>query len=203
MPLAAVTVGGKVTAAIENADRAAINRTTQLMTPSSAVNGTIGTYGAVTFSTASTVSLNGCFTADFDIYEIFIDIPTVSANNQINMLLRLSGTDSVTGYDLQVGQASNATQTVGQTLNSSTGWQISATSSAKHVMKITLFRPALTASTDGLLSAFSTLNPMTAASTTAKAEKGLQHRPTTAYDGFTLTTSTGTATGSVRVYGVV
>lgn len=199
--LANVTSGDTITSTIENADRAGINKTMQLMTPTSVSTGSIGTYGAVTVSAATAVSINGCFTSEFDWYEIDLSLTTSGAAN-LGMTLRLSGTDAATAYDRQIQRALNATNTVAQSLNQ-TSWVLNATAvTGLHVGKARLFNPALAVATTGILEYGTTANPMTTADG-AIYNSMLLHRTTTAYDGLTLTPSTGTITGSIRVYGII
>jgi hypothetical protein len=199
--LATVAVGASITAAIENADRAAINKTEQLVTPTSVANGTIGTYGAVTFSAASSVSLNGVFTSEFDWYRVDFFATTSGAAN-IGVNLRLSGTDAVTAYDRINQRGLNVTNTVATSLNQTT-WPVTITTvTGFHLGSLRLFNPALASPTVVVGLTGSTANPMTTADGAAY-NMTLQHRTATAYDGITLTPSTGTFTGTVRVYGII
>lgn len=199
--LAAVAVGQKVTAAIENADRVGINKTQQLVTPTSATNGTIGTYGAVNFSGVSSVSLNGCFTSEFDWYVVKYSL-TTSGAGALQGFLRLSGTDAATGYDTQRTTAINATVATVQSLNQ-TNWIITSIGIASgiHSGSIELFSPAQAAATSGNSIDLTTPNPMTTSA--GQFYGGLLHRTATAYDGFTLAVGTGTFAGSIRVYGII
>ena len=67
--------------------------------------------------------------------------------------------------------------------------------------QIRLFNPATAVATTGTAFLGGAANPMT---TTAALVQHLfiQHRTATAYDGFTLTPSTGTLTGTVTIRGV-
>lgn len=199
--LANVAVGGKVTAAVENADRAGINRTQQLMVPTSAVNGTVGTYGAVTFSAVSSVSLNGCFTSEFDWYRVVFDVETGSSAN-ISAVLRLAGTDAVTGYDYQRQSGANTTNSVSQGLNGSS-WFFTITSMAgRHSGTVDLFRPALADETTGVVAAGGSAASMTSGAGSIY-QAFLNHRTTTAYDGLTLMPGSGNFSGTIRVYGII
>ena len=58
----------------------------------------VDTNGAVTFTTASSVSVNGCFNSTYDNYRIVIQHKQVSGSNLSNFRLRASGTDISTSY---------------------------------------------------------------------------------------------------------
>lgn len=199
--LANVPVGGTITAADTNAARQMINKTQQLMTPASVSTGAIGTYGAVTFSAASSVSINSCFTSEFDWYDVIFDV-TTSAAQFVNMALRLSGTDATTAYDRQVTNSENATTTTAQSLNGS-AWRVTSTSvTGRHSGTIRLFGPALAAQTTGTILSGAAANPMT--STTGGLYNAfLSHRTATAYDGVTFSPNSGNITGTIRVYGII
>lgn len=199
--LADVAVGGKVTAAIENADRAEINKTERLVTPTSVSTGSIDTYGAVTFSGASAISVNGCFTSAFEWYRVEFDVTTSGAAT-LSGALRLSGTDAATAYDNQRISGVDASPTTAQTLNQ-TAFRVTVTGiTGEHSGTIKFRNPALAVSTKMEVFAGASANPMT--STTGSVFIGyLSHRTLTAYDGFTITPSTGNITGTIRVYGII
>lgn len=198
--LADVAVGDDVAASIENADRAGLNRTKQLLTPTSVVGGTIGTYGAVSFAGASSVSLDGVFTAEYDWYEIEFNI-TTSGTASLQLVLRLAGTDATTGYDTQRTTMVNATLASAQSLNAGNFVMTSPIMAGRHSGTVKLYDPALAVATTGTILALITPNPMTTSGGTFVG--GPQHRTATGYDGFTVAPSTGTITGTIRVYGLI
>jgi hypothetical protein len=59
--------------------------------------GAVDTNGAVTFSTASSVSVNGCFTTTYDNYRIIFNT-TLSADADMTFKYRNSGTDTSAAY---------------------------------------------------------------------------------------------------------
>jgi hypothetical protein len=160
------------------------------------------TTGVVTFTNATSVSVNGCFTSAFANYRINWDIPTTSATLNITMQLRASGTNAATGYDRLVngGTGAVAAPTMANNLNQ-TSWQVAAASTSQHHSALELWRPAVAVGTVGLLTGNGLTNPPTAASTFATQQSNLFHRTATAYDGFTLTPSTGNFTGTLRIQG--
>lgn len=202
MALSLATVGGKITAAFINAIIGLVNRqgSTSIIPTSVAGTGvTLGAGGKVSFSASTAVSVNGCFTSDFDTYRIEID-STSSGAAVYTLVERLSGTNAATAYDVQTNATVNATNFPAQSLNQ-TSWTMNAQAFAgKMNMTIDLFNPALAVATTGLVTVGGAANPMTTSAALIQV-LFLSHRTTTAYDGFTLTASTGTITGSIRIYG--
>ena len=59
-------------------------------------SGSVDTNGAVTFSGASSVSLNGCFTSAYQNYSIIVNDDSASATGYQLFRLRTNGTDNST-----------------------------------------------------------------------------------------------------------
>jgi hypothetical protein len=158
--------------------------------------------GLVSFSAATSVTVNGCFTSAFANYKLVWDVPTTSTNLNITMQLRASGTTATTAYDRLVLGATGAaaTPTVANNLNQAS-WQVAAATTAQHHSTLELFRPFVAVGTVGILAGNGLTNPPTAAGTFALQQSNLFHRTATAYDGFVLTPSTGNFTGTVAIVG--
>jgi len=202
MAISLVAAFGKVTAAIANNIINMVNRQgLTSMIPTSAASGTVGAAGKVTFSGTSSVSVNGCFTSDFDNYLIVFDF-TTSSTGTLGITLRAAGTDAITAYDSNRFQVQAATAVGSQTLNAA-NWVASGgigITGATQSGELMVFGPFLTAATRARVENNITPNPMTA--TAGLYEGTLLHRTVASYDGFTLTASTGSITGNVRVYGI-
>lgn len=202
MALSLATVGGKITAAFINAIIGLVNRqgaTAVIPTSVAGTGVTLGAGGKVSFAASTAVSVNGCFNSDFDTYRIEID-STSSGAAVYTLVERLSGTNAITAYDVQTNATVNATNFPAQSLNQ-TSWTMNAQSFAGKInMTIDLYNPALAVATTGLATVGGAANPMTTTAALVQ-QLFLSHRTTTAYDGFTLTASTGTITGSIRIYG--
>ncbi len=202
MALSLATVGGKITAAFINAIIGLVNRqgaTAVIPTSVAGTGVTLGAGGKVSFTGSTAVSVNGCFTSAFDTYRIEID-STSSGAAVYTLVERLSGSNAATAYDVQTNATVNATNFPAQSLNQ-TSWTMNAQSFAgKMNMTIDLYNPALAVATTGLATVGGAANPMTTSAALIQV-LFLSHRTTTAYDGFTLTASTGTITGSIRIYG--
>lgn len=153
------------------------------------------------FSTASSVTFDGVFTSGFRDYLIKFSTNSTSTNLGLSLNLRAaSSTISSANYDTNniVGVGGTASNSQGL---AATSWSPAAGTTAHHTFDLRLFSPALSAPTTGFIDVVSSTNPMTAASTTGTAIRGLLFRLTTQVDGFIITTSTGNMTGSVSVYG--
>lgn len=145
-----------------------------------------------TFTTASTVSVDGCFSSTYDNYRVVVRATGSTTIQSCATRLRVSGTDSSTGYrwyrvdsNSTVGGGGNTADTganmvyVNSTYRSS--WFIDFAFPA--VAEITGmswigYRPDDYQSTGSCI-----------------------HTVATAYDGFSIIPASGTITGSLAVYG--
>jgi len=203
MALSLVGVGAKITAAITNAIIGVVNAQgmTSVIPTSVAGSGvSVGAAGKVTFTAATTISLNGCFTSTYENYLVVFNSPTASVSNALNIRFRAAGTDDTTAnYDAQGTNAAGATVTSFQNL-AGTSVGLDGVVATIRDAEMFIIGPALAAPTRGESKMKSTTNPMTGA-TAAKKEQMILHRSSTPFDGFTIIVSTGTATGTIRVYG--
>lgn len=209
MTITDVAVGEDVTASKTNEIIEQVNLMGMVAVIPTSVSGTGVSYdattGLVTFTaatTASGINVNGCFTSTYANYRLMWDIPTTSTNLNLTMQLRVAGTSAATAYDRLVngGTGAVAAPTMVNNLNQ-TSWQVAAATTAQHHSTLDLWRPAVAVGTVGMLSGIGLTNPPTAASTFAIQQANLFHRTATAYDGFTIAPSTGTCTGTLRIYG--
>lgn len=153
------------------------------------------TTGLVTFSAATTISVNGCFTSTFRNYLILPVVTSRSTNSFTAFKLRASGTDLSTGYDL-VRTIRAGTATTAQLANN-TDVPLGSGNfpSAQH--RVEVFDPQLSSQTR-LMSR--TVESQAAAAPTIVEVDG-STRSTSAYDGFSLIAAAGNATGTLQVYG--
>ena len=162
--------------------------------------GSANTTGTVTFSGASSVSLNNVFSSAYTKYRILIDA-TLSVNDGFYFRLRANGTDSTTGiYGGQVLRA-DSTSAAAVRYTANTVWDIDYTRNAGNLLyEIELFNPFAASQTYG----FSRYTAKLLADTMQMylVQQGLTHTANTSYDGFTLTTLTATTgTGTITVLG--
>lgn len=167
-----------------------------LITPTSVVGGAL-LGGSVTYtavSSASPVSLNGVFSATYDRY-LITNSGTVSTGIQFLARLRAAGTDAITNYNYYrlLGNAGGVTggNTTGATSHALAG----GATGLQNPFTLTVVSPASAVNTsftnDGMDAANQRLDLYIGVHTTA-----------TAYDGITFFTSSGTMTGTLRVYGL-
>lgn len=165
-------------------------------TPTSIANsgGTASLSGnTVTFTGVTSVSLNGCFTADYDNYRVLIRTTATSTTNQLGARFRLSGTDATTAYSYVEIYA-----------------DIGGTPAALSGSNVGFFNATyMSNTTDSSVKALDILRPFvaqqtvvtgTGLSTTAASTISARHATATAYDGMTIYTSTGAFSGTVSVY---
>lgn len=144
------------------------------------------------FSAASSVSLNNCFSADYDNYAVLLTL-TGSTSAATTLRMRASGTDAATNYNWQVLNV-NGTSVGAAAVASQTSYAIADTGTGKTTADVLIFDPFAAAATNLHLRANArTLN-------TLYMNIG-QHTTATSYDGLSVIASSGTITGSVSVYG--
>ena len=156
------------------------------------------------FTAGSAISVNNCFTSEYDNYRMTLTLTAVSVDLSIRMRLRAAGSDnSTTNYDSQLLYTANGfvggqqnTGTSGNTQWGLFGTIESDQPTASHMIA-DIVGPNLTAYTkisgSGVLYGTDTL--------TYAYLLGNLFKATTSFDGFSLLTSTGTISGSVRIYG--
>lgn len=172
---------------------------TQIVPTSVAVgsgSGSVDANGAVTFTGASSVSLNNCFSSTYQNYRILIS-NSASTGNQQFLRLRLSGTDTTTNYywaGLYVPTSSTAT-IAGFNGSGSTSWFriLGSSNGNRTTSSIDVFNAQ-----DALITSYNS-------NATDDYGYAVYHagaiNNTTQYDGFSVVASTGTMTGTLRVYG--
>lgn len=155
---------------------------------------TVNATGTVTFTGASSVSLNGCFTSTYTNYKILFTGST-SATCVAQLVLRSAGTNATTGYYLQgvkiVGGASPSNYS---TANASF-WYLNEAATSDYYSTAELSKPYLSLQTKGSWQSYGySGGEMCTMGTLGTAQS-------TSYDGFSVVFSSGTATGTVQVFG--
>lgn len=177
---------------------------TQVIPTSVAVgsgSGSVDANGAVTFSGASSISLNSCFNSTYDNYRILVKFTAQATSNaDYNLRMRLSGTDA-SGSDYFKGSwlnYFNSGTLNANNQNAATSILISGnvTSSVSAYNVLDILTPFLTQKT-GIVGSGQGENPTYSF---ANGFSGI-HNLTTSYDGFTIFASAGTFTGTLRIYG--
>lgn len=200
MAISLVTVGAKITAALQNLIITAINRqglTSVVPTSVAGTGVTVGANGVVRVTAGgATASVNGCFTSDFDNYLVSIRA-ALSTNANLNMRLRLAGADASVASTYTYQQFSVVGGTVFGAANIDNFGAVGPVTSLEHRLNLTFRNPADNEPTwwhaDG-----GATNVANHAFTSADG----RHTPSTAYDGFTILPSAGViSSGVIRIYG--
>jgi hypothetical protein len=156
--------------------------------------------GLITFTGATSISVNGCFTSSFRNYRILFDETAGSVYTDGNMRLRSAGTDVAgTGY-FRNGVLVDSTSVQGFS-NQNDSW----------IGNIVTIHPSTTAHAQ---SAIEVRGPFLAAPTTFQAinhawsgsimrflSLGGFHTPATSYDGFSIILASGNFAGTLKIYG--
>jgi hypothetical protein len=172
-----------------------------LITPTSVVGGTFSG-GAISFSASTSVSINGCFSSLYDNYLYQITYTAASgADAQMRFRLRVAGVDSIVSYINQriyaystvIGTDLNIGGTTSLFIGSiTTGYPQAASCQG------TLFSPALIQQTRGN----NLTNHSDSSGNYYNQLNNHYHTVSAAYDGMTIFPSTGTVTGTMRIYGM-
>ena len=155
--------------------------------------------GTVSFSGASSVSLNNIFSSTYQNYRIILTLTAKSVTDELWMRLRSSGTDS-TGTNYNLAGYYAGTPGVGNgSLSTQTKWTfygINSAAAGRNIFPIDMANPFLAQETTGSCSTASQ-------GTTGFYWQGLGflHDAGTSYDGLTFLSQTGTFAGDISVYG--
>jgi hypothetical protein len=204
---AGVTIAGTITALATNESASLVKTATNtwsylaaptpaapgmsLVTPTSvAGTGVTLSGGQVSFSSSSTISVNGCFTSAYEMYRITFTGTTPGAAD-ITLRLRVAGVDSSTGYSYG-GQYFTQGGASGYVSSASASSSVFAsTASTTSITTLDVSPP--------FAAAFTSFVGLNNQPTTAIRVWASHHAVATSYDGFTLL-GTG-ITGTVRIYG--
>jgi hypothetical protein len=169
----------------------------KLIVPSSVAGSgvSVSASGKVTFTAASTININGCFTSSYDNYLIVIRFKATASAPNLQCRLRASGTDATaTNYTRQYLDALSTSVAGARSTDSAFTFGFTGTSeSGSHIY---LYGPALaqpTAARGVNVSSYDGASISDNANT---------HSLSTAYDGCTFLSSTSDFTGALCVYGL-
>jgi hypothetical protein len=159
---------------------------------------TANTLGTITFTTATSISLNSVFTSTFANYRIILNLDSTSVGTDVAMRVRSAGTDLTSGtYQYSKGLMNSAAYAV-DFQTSSTNINFGRSSGTGGVLAtLDIASPQLAQYTklNGLYAQGS--SPIWFGSTYANVGN------TTSYDGFTMYPQTGASnmTGTVQIFG--
>jgi hypothetical protein len=165
-------------------------------------SGSVSAVGVVTFSGASSVSINDCFNSTYDNYKVILKLSATTADSTVYLKMRASNTDSSVNYYWGLyGIISAATVVSNGAANVTTGWFIidaDTGSSAKPTFaEMTLFNPKVAEPTS---MTFQNVSSTTGGSPVGLNGYGL-HTPSISYDGLTFVPTAGNISGTISVYG--
>jgi hypothetical protein len=173
-----------------------------LITPTSVAttggSGSISATGAVSFTSASAISLNGCFSAAYDNYKIIIE--NISSSSGVAGYLRLralGSDDSSANYHFNFFFSNPTSATTQQSQSSQNALRFVDFTILGSYQIIEINDPFLSRATYATGYGFAnwgTTNPH------GEYFSGF-HNVSTSYSGFTIIPGTGNITGTVRVYG--
>jgi hypothetical protein len=165
-------------------------------------SGSVDSNGAITFSTATALSINGIFNANYDNYVIIGNKTTCSSNGtDIKVNFRVSATDN-SNAQYSYGRSFTDYSAIGfgtgggSSTGTATFGLIAHLGTSQSGFSATIFNPFLSAPTSliGNSIALSTYGYTTAQYSTQKEN--------ISFDGMTLTSTTGTIAGTIRIYGL-
>lgn len=167
----------------------------KLMVPSS-VGGSgvsVSSSGKVSFTSAATININGCFTSSYINYLIVSAYVHSSTSTTLQFRMRASGSDASSGYDKQLIRVSGASASGVRETSQNSGNVTLVNNTAHAGSHLLVYGPQL---------AQATVVRSLAAYPTAIEEWASVHTTTTSYDGITLFVPSGNLTGSCTVYGL-
>ena len=163
-------------------------------------SGSVNANGFVTFTTASSVSLNDVFSTTYDNYKIVMNLTACSASSTIQYRMRVSGADNTAStYNDVTFRANAASGSTTQNLNQNVGTlTITHSTTITKGMSIDMFSP--------FLSAVTTFNSIVGNMDNVNNQIGVYitgggHNTASSFTGISLFPSSGTFTGTVAVYG--
>ncbi len=147
------------------------------------------------FTAASTVSVDGCFTSGYDNYRVVVS-HTASGGGNLTLRMRLLGTDNSSAqYDWQGGSFQNTSAT-GYRGAADTSSRLGPLATVLQGTVIDFISPAIAVQTVCMSKGTNAI-----ATTPETYDFIARCSVATAYDGFTLIPSAGTITGTLTVYG--
>ena len=144
------------------------------------------------FSGVATQSINDVFSATYQNYKIVVNI-SASGSSDLQLRLRVSGSDATTNYN----RYAIAINSAGSTVNYGSGtaqtfFYIGQTSGADTGVEISLLSPFESIATKFITNSSGGTSPVFG---------GGKHTTASSYTGFTLIPDSTTITGTVRTYG--
>jgi hypothetical protein len=162
-------------------------------------SGSSDSLGNVTFSGASSVSLNGCFISTYQNYRIVASNLQGVNGTALNLRLRASGSDTSTGYyGSNIYMLFTSTAVNGGATNNASNIGISSVVNTADTPSFLTFEVG---HPRDLKQVHVIANSFQADSYVSLGAWKQQNSSALTYDGFTLYPGAGTISGTIRVYG--
>jgi hypothetical protein len=171
----------------------------KLIVPSSVAGSgvSVSASGKVTFTAATSVSVNGCFSADYDNYLVVCrHVYDSSGNTSFNGRVRASGTDNSTASSYVRQRLTADSTTVAGTRSTADAARFSVSADNANGTHLYFYGPYLA-------------QPTAIRSVSGNGNSGayiednaVTHNQSTAYDGFTVYPGANTITGTLTIYGL-
>jgi hypothetical protein len=157
--------------------------------------GSASALGTVTFSGASSVSLNGVFTSAYENYKITY-YSTASADTDLLIRFRNAGTDTTTNYTYALVYTELASGPSRGVSNSNTTMYFAPARQTITIASVDIYKPQISTPTGltGLGYGRSGTFVSSYIETSAQIDS-------TSFDGCTIYASSGTVTGTLSIYG--
>lgn len=145
-----------------------------------------------TFTTVASQSINNVFSATYQNYLVQFK-GGASADTTLKMNLRVGGVDNTTASSYVLQRVNADSTTLAAARSTTTFWDsMNVYSTQDNIFNLTISNP--------FAAEFTLINANNTKYNVYQAFGGF-HNQNTSYDGFTFTPSTGTITGTVRIYG--
>ena len=160
--------------------------------------GSADSLGTVTFSGASSVSLNGCFSSAYENYRIFVFCKySGTSGNTLRIRMRSAGTDNTNNWNSIVDWSSNNTLGTGSNDSGLAYGEIGYIGNLVSIVDGVIVSPFLADNTGIITNAMEQSN-----SDQYTLTFGSYHSQQISYDGCTIYPPSGTITGNIRIYGI-
>lgn len=167
--------------------------------PTSVDNGTDSGSGIVSFTSQTSVNLNGVFADAYRMYRVFIQSSGTAA--YASFQLRTGSTNSATNYDRSFFIGGNSALVAGTLLNETSAVLLSSSRTNTLIQAVVdIARPNQAAPTSMLTAVGLHSNPGLSNADNSTGVNFITHRPSTAYESLTVLFS-ASQSGTIRVYG--
>ena len=168
-----------------------------LSVPTDSISPALVLISSQTFASSSSIIFNNCFSSSYDNYQIRLENITGTVGANFLMRLRSSGTSSSTNYVTQKIESTGTSVSANGSLSSTAFVALQTTSNSSNSV-VDLFGPFLLRPTTGTgLAGYN----QAAASSIYVVINAFGHSISSSYDSLEFVGSSGTISGTIRIYG--